>query len=164
VFDWICISLAVILALNSSYEFRAVSFVLLAEFIAVKLAFIAGIQITSYLEYTRIFLAYSIIQAISIVILFLLNSSVIPKLLIFINIGYNMLTISQFSINTIEFYDNYKYFAGTIMILELAYMFGGIKYVRAFRDSRRAYNPSIVSVTFRNSRRLFSRIQKGRAL
>lgn len=133
-FDYFCIFVALILARNSRPEYRAIAYLLLAEFFFHKIAYIIGIQLTDLLNPKAIYLAYIIIQMLIIVAMIAIQAHIVIIALIFINLGYNMLTISQFDTQTyINFYEIYKYFVGGLMLLELIYLIGIHKYAENYR-------------------------------
>lgn len=133
-FDYFCIIVAFILARNSRPEYRAIAYLLLAEFFFHRLVYILGIQITDLLNPKAIYLAYIIIEMLIIVAMIAIQAHIVIIALIFINLGYNMLTISQFDAPThINFYEIYKYFVGGLMLLELIYLIGINKYVANYR-------------------------------
>ena len=133
-FDYFCIIVAFILARNSRPEYRAIAYLLLAEFFFHRLVYILGIQVTDALNPKAIYLAYIIIEMLIIVAMIAIQAHIVIIALIFINLGYNMLTISQFDKPThINFYEMYKYFVGGLMLLELIYLIGINKYVADYR-------------------------------
>lgn len=156
-FDWICIALCLIITLNSRNEFRVFAFITLFEFLAHKAAFILGIQLSSIFQLSRIYLIYLFIEAFTIYVLFIVQSSISSRLIIFINMVYNLLTISQYSKNIYDFYSSYKYIIGSIMIIQLIHLFGGTKIVYALvhRKQHDSFNGPIV---FRRRRVVSGRV------
>jgi len=137
-FDYFCIIVAFILARNSRPEYRAIAYLLLAEFFFHRLVYILGIQITDLLNPKAIYLAYIIIEMLIIVAMIAIQAHIVIIALIFINLGYNMLTIAHFDAvkQGIEYYDFYglfRYFVGGLMLLELIYLIGIHKYVENYR-------------------------------
>ena len=153
-FDYLCIIAAFILARCSSAEYRAIAYLVLAEFIGHKLVFILGVQLTDILEYSGIYLAYIFIQVLAIYLMMQIQSHFAIVALIFINLGYNMLTISQYVIPTYDFYSLYSYFVGGIMLLELTYLVWITKYVAAYRKLHGTINTNYIDRLFRVHRRL----------
>ncbi len=71
--------------------------------------------------------------------------------LLIVNLGYNMLTISQYvSPTRIHFYNLYAYVVGSIMILELLYLVWINEYVTDYRIRRKYNNTSTINIMFRN--------------
>lgn len=153
-FDYICIVVAFILARYSSQEYRAIAYILLAEFSAHKLAYIFGIQLTSFLNPSGIYLAYIAIELLAIVAMLRFQSHFAITALIFINLTYNMLTISQYVIPTYDFYGAYKVSVQSIMILELVYLAWITAYVAAFRREHGFINTNHIDRLFRVRRRV----------
>lgn len=132
-FDYICIVVAFILARYSSREYRAIAYLLFAEFFLHQLAYIIGIQITDLLNPKAIYLAYIIIEALIIGAMIFIQAHLIIINLIFINLGYNVLTILQYYIPTYNFFELFKLFVGVLMLLELIYLAGITGYVKNYR-------------------------------
>jgi len=147
-FDYTCILVAFILARYSSQEYRAIAYLMLAEFFFHKLAYVLGIQLTDLLNPKAIYLAYIIIQMLIIVAMLAIQAHMIVIGLIFINLGYNMLTISQFNMSTYDFYGFYKYFVGGLMLLELIYLIGISRYVANYRRKHGSINVNYIDRMF----------------
>ena len=148
-FTYICILLAFILTRYSRPEYRVIAYILLAEFAAHKLAYIFGIQLTNLLNPIGIYLAYVIIELLAIVAMLKYQCHLAIAALIFINLAYNMLTISQYSMATYDFYSSYKFFVQSIMILELAYLAGITVYVSNYRRKYGFINTNSIDRLFR---------------
>ena len=131
--DYLAILIAFILTRYSRPEYRVIAYILLAEFAAHKIVYILGIQLTSLLNPSGIYLAYAIIELLAIVALLRFQPHIAIAALILLNLGYNMLTISQYVMPTYDFYSDYKFYAQGIMILELIYLAWITAYVAAFR-------------------------------
>ena len=131
--DWILLTIALFLFSKSEIRFKAILFVLSANFIAHKLAFIGGVQLTNALNYQYIYLTYSLIQLATIITLINLKSHFAILIIVLIQLGYNMLTVSQYIINTYDFYSAYAVFMQVLMTLELFYMGMLTNYARKFR-------------------------------
>ena len=131
--DWIAIIVALFLFSKSEIRFKAILFVLSANFIAHKLAYIGGVQLTNVLNYQYIYIAYSLIQLATIITLINIKSHFAILIIVLIQLGYNMLTVSQYIINTYDFYSFYAVFMQALMALELFYMGMLTNYARDFR-------------------------------
>lgn len=124
-FDYICISIAVLLAAFSVKQYKIISIIVALEFILHNLAYNYA-----FLEFRDIpgngwfiYLMYASIQLSIMAFLFGLKSHFIIIGLVFINMVYNLLTIKGFfDVEFISFYYIYPYFVGTIMIFELLYL------------------------------------------
>lgn len=162
-FDYFCIIVAFILARNSRPEYRAIAYLLLAEFSAHKLAYIFGIQMTSLLNPKAIYLSYIIIETLIIVAMIAIEAHIVIIALIFINLGYNMLTVSQFNMPTYDFYGLFKYFVGGLMLLELIYLIGIHKYVANYRRKHGFINVNHIDRMFYVYRRTDNRLHLQRA-
>ena len=69
-------------------------------------------------------------------------------MLVFINLGYNVLTVSQYLITTYDFYALYYNFVGSIMVLELIYLAGITVYVSNYRRKYGFVNTSSIDKLF----------------
>ncbi len=147
-FDYAAILIALILARYSRPEYRIIAYILLAEFVAHKLAYILGIQLTNLLNPTGIYLAYAIIELLAIVAILRYQAHLAIAALIFLSLTYNMLTISQYSMNTFDFYGSYKVVIQTIMVLELVYLGMLTAYVSAFRAKHGFINTNYIDRMF----------------
>jgi len=152
-FDYFCIIVAFILARNSRPEYRAIAYLLFAEFFFHKLAYILGIQLTNLLNPKALYVAYIIIQTLIIVAMITIQAHIIIIALIFINLGYNMLTIFQFNavkqgLDYSDFYGFYAYFVGGLMLLELIYLIGINKYVANYRRKHGFINANHIDRVF----------------
>ena len=132
-FGWISIIVALFLFSKSEIVYKAILFVLLVNFIAHKFFYVVGIQLTSVLEYQYLYRTYSIIQLSTIAVLINLKSHFAILIIVLIQLGYNMLTVSQYIINTYDFYSAYAVFMQVLMALELFYMGMLTNYARDFR-------------------------------
>jgi len=153
-FDWFCILAAYFLFKASCQEYRAIAGLVLFEFVAHQVVFILGIQLTSILEYSLIYLVYMLIQTITLYLMASIQSHIAITALIFINLGYNMLTISQYTITTIDFYHYYPYVVGAIMVLELIYLGILSTYVRNYRRKHGSLRYDNIDHTFCIRRRV----------
>jgi len=164
-FTYICILIAFVLTRFSRPEYRVIAYILLAEFAAHKLAYIFGIQITDLLNPQGIYLAYAIIELLAIVAMLKYQCHLAIAALIFINLGYNMLTISQYVMPTYDFYGSYKVFTQSIMILELLYLAGITVYVSNYRRKYGFINTTNIDKLFciwgRPDNGLYSKRLKG---
>lgn len=147
-FDYLCILAAFVLARYSSQEYRAIAYLLFVEFLFHKLAYVLGIQLTDLLNPKAIYLAYIIIQVLIIVAMLAIQAHIVIITLIFINLGYNMLTISQFNMPTYDFYGSFKYFVGGLMLLELIYLVGISRYVANYRRKHGFINVNYIDRMF----------------
>jgi len=147
-FTYICILIAFLIARKSRPEYRAIAYLLLVEFAAHKVAFILGIQLTDLLNPKAIYLTYIIIEMLIIVAMIAIQAHIFIIALIFINLGYNMLTISQYSMPTYDFYSLYEYFVGGLMILELGYLIGIRRYVENYRRKHGFINVNYIDRMF----------------
>jgi len=118
---------------ETKHYHKTIAYVLLFEFAAHQAVYVLGVQISDILQYERLYLAYSLIQLLTIYLMSKIQSHVAIKTLILINLGYNVLTISQYVYNFIDFYSFYSYFVGFIMILEICYLAGLTKYAANYR-------------------------------
>ena len=81
-------------------------------------------------ESAHIFLAYISIQLMSLLVLNRLNATTTLKLLVFLNLTYNLLAILHYLRVTyvgemqFSFYSNYNLIVGSIMVTELLYLLG----------------------------------------
>ena len=157
-FTYICILIAFILTRYSRPEYRVIAYILLVEFAAHKLAYILGIQLTNLLNPSGIYLAYIVIELLAIAAMLRYQSHFAIASLIFINLGYNMLTISQYVMPTYDFYGSYKLFAQSIMILELIYLAGITVYVANYRRKHGLINISYIDRMFCIRRRSDNRL------
>ena len=148
-FTYLCILAAFALTRFSRPEYRVIAYILLAEFAAHKLAYILGIQLTSILNPQGIYLAYAAIELLAIIAMIKYQCHLTIALLIFINLGYNMLTISQYYMETYDFYGSYQFFVQTIMILELVYLAGITAYVSNYRRKYGLVNTNSIDRLFR---------------
>jgi len=148
-FTYICIVIAFILARQSRQEYRAIAYILLAEFIAHKLAYILGIQLTDILNPSAIYMVYAIIELLAIVAILRFQAHLAIAALIFLNLTYNMLTVSQYVFNTsFDFFSHYKYFVQTVMILELVSLGWLTAYVANFRRKHGFINTNHIDSLF----------------
>ena len=147
-FDYFCILTALILTRYSRQEYRVIAYILVAEFSAHKIAYILGIQITDLLDPTGIYAVYALIELFAIVVMLKYQAHLAIAALVFINLGYNMLTISQFVMPTYNFYGNYGLFVQSIMILELLYLAGITVYVSNYRRKYGFVNTSSIDKLF----------------
>lgn len=129
-FGYICILIALVLFLISVKEYSAIAFIVLCEFVLHKVFYIVGIQLTELLEYSALYLSYIIIELLALFLMYKFQSHMTITLLIFANLIYNILTISQYVNYTYDFYSLYSAFVGSIMILELMYLIGLNGYIR----------------------------------
>jgi len=130
------------LSINATNYHKAAAYVLLFEFVAHQAVYVLGVQISDLLQYERLYLAYSLIQLLTLFLMSKIQSHFVIKSLILLNLGYNVLTISQYVYNSIDFYSFYSYFVGLIMILEICYLVGLTKYAANYR--RKHGNTSFV--------------------
>ena len=151
-FGYFCIAVALFLTVNSNVRYRAIAYLVLFEFVAHQILFITGIQLTSFLEYEKIFLAYIIIQTFTLYLMSLIQSHRTITSLILINIVYNVLTISQYVVNLFDFYAYYSSFIGFIMIAELLYLLGITKYVDNYNKKHGIIDTDSVDSLFDVSR------------
>jgi len=121
-FGWLSILIVLFLFSKSEARFKAILFVLCANFLAHKLSFVVGVQLTNILEYQYLYIAYSTIQLATIIALINLKSHLAILGIVLIQLGYNMLTVSQYVIPTYDFYSAYETFMQSLMVLELIYM------------------------------------------
>lgn len=147
-FDYAGILIAFLIARKSCPEYRAIAYLVLVEFAAHKVAFILGIQLTDLLNPKAIYLTYIIIEMLIIVAMIAIQAHIFIIALIFINLGYNMLTISQYNISTYDFFWLYKYFVGGLMILELVYLIGISGYVANYRRKYGVINVNYIDRMF----------------
>lgn len=147
-FDYACILVAFLIARKSRPEYRAIAYLLLVEFVAHKTAYILGVELTDLLNPTGIYLTYIIIETLIIVAMVAIQAHTLIIALIFVNLGYNMLTISQYSMSTYDFYSLYKYFVGSLMILELVYLIGIHRYVANYRRKHGFINVNYIDRMF----------------
>jgi len=125
-FDYACI---VILSLITYYakDYKLLCYFLLFEFVAIRLTYILGFQLTGFLEYEPLYVAYVLIQTFTIAMMLRFQKVDAIFFLILANLGYNTLTIkqlvlSQQGVATLNYYEHYELVCGTIMVLELFYM------------------------------------------
>lgn len=156
-FGYICILIALILALYSHAEYRAIAYLVLAEFVAHKLAYIVGYQLTDWLNSSLLFLTYVFIQTITIYLIASIQNHIYIVGLIFINLSYNMLTISQYAIKTIDFYSYHHLVVGSIMILELIYLAWITRYVTNYRRKHGYTSVDYIDRLFRVRGRIHNR-------
>jgi len=97
-------------------------------------------------------LAYIAVQTLTIYLMTQIQAHIAITLLILVNIGYNVLTISQYVINIFDFYSYYTVFVGAIMFLELVYLAGLTKYVANYRRKYGYINTSNIDKLFNVSR------------
>ena len=132
-FDYACIILALLLARESSIEYRAIAYLVLFEFVAHKVFYIVGIQLTDYLQDSLIYLSYILAQMVTLYLMIKIQSHFAITMMIFINIAYNVLTILQYSVVTYDYYSIYPYVVGVIMCLELIYLVWITSYVDNYK-------------------------------
>jgi len=116
--------------LISIKEYSAIAFIVLCEFVLHKLVYVVGIQLTDWLEYSTLYLVYIIIELLALFLMYKFKSHMTIALLIFANLIYNILTISQYVNFTYDFYAQYSTAIGSIMIIELTYLIGLNGYIR----------------------------------
>jgi len=121
-FTYICIAIALILYNLTSNQYKSISLILLLEFLFHKITYTVGIQMTSMLELSSIYLAYTIVNTVAIFYLIKSKSHIAIIILILANLTYNVATISQYYYYSYDFYSMYATFVGTIMLLQLLYM------------------------------------------
>ena len=148
-FGYICIAIALILALRSSIEYRAIGYLVLLEFVLHKLAFVTGFQLVYILKGSLLFLSYIFIELLAIYLMYKMQSHLVITLLIFVNLIYNVLTISQYVNFTYDFYALYSNFVGVIMVLELIYLAGLSQYVANYRRKHGRVDINSVDSLFR---------------
>ena len=148
-FVYFCILIAAILARYSRQEYRVIAYILLAEFAAHEIVYILGIRLTDLLNPAGIYLAYAIIELLAIVAMVKYQAHLAIAMLVFINLGYNALTVSQYLITTTyDFYALYYNFVGSIMVLELIYLAGITVYVSNYRRKYGFVNTSSIDRLF----------------
>jgi len=130
--------IAVFLAVTSVEKYRFIASIVALEFVLHVLAYNY-----LFLDYRAdpengwlIYLTYVVIQLPIMAILSTLKSHFAITALIFINLTYNLLTTaSYFYESSVNFYQAYQYFVGSIMIFELIYLGLLSKYVNS-RDTK----------------------------
>ena len=151
-YAYACILTAYLLAIKSDARYRAISYLLLFEFAAHEVVYVFCYQITELLQGESLLLAYIAIQTLTIYLMVHIQAHLAITLLILINIGYNVLTISQYVINYYDFYSIYPSFVGVIMALELIYLLGLSKYVGTYIRKHGGFNTSYIDKLFYVSR------------
>lgn len=147
-FGYLCILAAFILARISSQEYRAIAYIVFSEFLLHKIFFVLGVQLTDILDNAGIHLAYAFIEMLAIVAIVCFQSHIAILAFILINLGYNVLTISQFSMPVYDFHSSFGFFVGGIMILELLYLGWITKYVADFRRKHGLINTKHIDMVF----------------
>lgn len=141
---------------STSSGYKIVSLLILSEFILHKLAYILLYQIYNIESGIYLYFSYTIINLLAILILTNLKSHIAIITLLLINMSYNVLIVSQYTIQTYDFYAYYYEVVGAIMVLELVYMGYLTDYVRD-RITMQSNNINISNYRFsygyrRNSR------------
>ncbi len=135
---YICIIVSFIIYRLSTKEGLTFARLMLFGFIALKISYLLTSQSTYLMSTPFLLLIYSFIQAVIIRKSKCIDKSQFAILgLLFISLGYNMLTISQYVLVTYDFYGSYKSIIGPIMILELLLLSWNVKYVADYRKSHR---------------------------
>jgi len=131
-FGYLCIVICFILARNSRPEYRVIAYLLLAEFVAHKLAYVFGDQLMS-IPGSLVYTSYVIIELSAIIYLKIFQSHRAIMTLVFISLVYNALVVSQYSFPVYDYTVNYKLIMGVLMLLELIYLGMLTAYVANFR-------------------------------
>jgi len=130
-FDLACLALAVTFSILASKEFRVLSAIVAFEFLACFFAYNFLLLDVRSENSSLIYLIYIFIQTCVIMMLYRYKAHRVIVGLVFLNLTYNMLTASQYVASTsYDFYSNYKFNMGFIMLLELIYMLGITGYVQ----------------------------------
>ncbi len=118
------------IAIRSNENYRDIATVI---FIGFAMHAVYSAIILKYLvidESAHIFLAYMSIQLVSLLVLNRLKATITLKLLVFLNLTYNLLAILHYLRVTyvgemqFSFYSNYNLIVGSIMVAELLYLLG----------------------------------------
>lgn len=132
-FGYFCIAICFILARNSRPEYRVIAYLLLAEFIAHKLAYVFGDQLTPILQGSLLYMTYIIIELSAMIYLKFFQSHFAIITLIFISLAYNALVVSQYAFPVYDYMENYWWIMGLVMLLEMIYLGTLTAYVATFR-------------------------------
>jgi len=152
-FTYICTIIAVTLAAMSVKEYLPVAITIAAAFILEKFAYnYLFLEIRADNGWL-IYLIYSTIQLMVMALLLILKSHFVIAGLIFMNLGYNLLTASSYFYSfNVNFYQAYQYFVGTIMVFELIYLglLNRYVYSRKHRRNNTAYLDAVFCVRVRD--------------
>lgn len=156
-FGYLCIAICFILARNSRPEYRVIAYLLLIEFVAHKLVYIFGDQLTPVLRGSPLYASYVIIELTAIIYLALFQSHRAIITLIFISLMYNALVVSQYSFPVYDYMENYWWIMGLVMLLEMIYLGMLTAYVATFRRKQGFISASHIDRLFFIRRRDFNR-------
>lgn len=132
-FGYICITICFILARNSRPEYRVISYLLFIEFVAHKLVYVFGDQLTPVLQGSLLYMTYVIIEFFAIIYLKMFQSHFVIITLILSSLLYNALVVSQYSFPVYDYMENYWWIMGLVMLLEMIYLGMLTAYVATFR-------------------------------
>lgn len=132
-FGYLCIVICFVLARYSRQEYRVISYLMLVEFIAHKLAFVFGDQLTPILRGSPLYLTYIIIELVALIYIRMFQFNIIISTLVFTSLVYNALVVSQYSYPIYDYMESYGLIMGIVMILELIYLGCLTAYVANFR-------------------------------
>lgn len=132
-FDEISTLAAVILAYFSVKEYKFIAWIVVVEFLSHLISYnYLFLDFRSTHTWT-IYLIYMVIQVIILGAMYKNQAHFIIVGLIFINLGYNFLTILQhIGVTVINFHGPYMLVARAIMIFELLYLLGMSYYVAGY--------------------------------
>jgi len=119
-FGMLCASACLFIYLLSNGSIRLIAFVLLCEFALHEISYQIVSQIDWLFKTSFLLFLYGAINIAAIYIISLTKSHFAITTLIFINLGYNMLSASQYVFNTYDFISLFVDVVGVIMVLEIS--------------------------------------------
>jgi hypothetical protein len=128
---------ALALCLFVDVKHKLTAKLLACEFFAMWAIHYFGYTVFGVLGEPELYLTYILAQMPILFFMWLTHCSLYVRWLITISLVYNVLTISQYSLNVIEFYGNYKIFMQVIMVLQLAFLVWANRYVTVYRRSKK---------------------------
>jgi len=141
--------IAIFLAINADRKHKLTARLLACEFVAMWAIHYFGHVVFDVIGEPELYLVYILAQMPILFMMWLTHCSIFVRRTIMFTIGYNVLVISQYTFDVIEFYGNYPIVMRIVMALQLAYLLRVTGYVSSYRRSKRPDN-------FNNSGRVFN--------
>lgn len=148
-FGYICIVIALVLALAPNNGARAFCVIVLMELLAHKLNYVFTQQLTDMLKGAEYYLLNIIIEFTAIRLLVMFKAPKVITVLILSKMLYNVAIISQYSFFTFNFYGSSDIFIRIIMVAELIFMSRFNVYAGIFGHRFKLKNPGSFYFDFR---------------